>query len=420
MLRRFPSLKEFIRGIYGEIDTTKGNRTTANLILFPTTFRPGNSTNDTSDATTKHEHVDEDDYLIHLEEILRRIHDKFYDTVDQIKELKAKGIKEADSSIARYCSPGTLSPCTKQIIKELQYEVLKGANIVFTGVIPTNIPPEKSDIWQRSERLGAKVSRHLVTPKDVRDPSDVTTHVIAARLGTEKTYHAIKTPGIKIVKPDWLWCCEERWEWVNERLFAVEGIEKYKRETRSQRTPQGTPHHWKKGSKTESNPETSKVRGDEDAITKDETMRERTCSSSSADLLMASLHPLLSFSSTEMEAMDKEVEELMNSDADDEAESDVIGSISGSSSSSSVSSSSSSSSSSSPSSDNDNDNSSDVTKKRKVSESDSEDNTSKKLKEGHSQSDDESDDYARRSSPSDDDGDDDDMAALLEAELSHD
>ncbi|KAK3734002.1 hypothetical protein QZH41_009847 [Actinostola sp. cb2023] len=377
-----------------------------------------------SDSTSDRQyHVDDDDYLVHLEDILRRIHDKFYSTVDQIKELKAKGIKEADSNIARYCSPGTLTPCTKQIIKELQSQVLKGTNIAFTGVIPTNIQPEKSEIWQRTLRLGAKISRHVVCPKDARHPGKVTTHVIAARLGTEKTYRAMKTPGIKLVKPDWLWCCEERWEWVEERLFSVDGIDKYKKEVRNQRTPQGTPQNWKKSIKTEKNTE---VTDDKDETNTDVTTRERTCSSSSADLLMASLHPLLSFSSTEMAAMDKEVEELMNSSAD---ESDVIGSISGSSSSGGSSSSSSSSSSTSSASDDEDGNTKleDSTKKRRMSDSDGDgdDNLSKKRKEELSPNSDESDDYTRRSSPSDDDDDDDgddddDMAALLEAELSHD
>lgn len=367
---------------------------------------------------TKHNHMDDDDYLLHVEEVLKQIHDKFYETVDKIKELKAKGIKETDSEIVRYCSPGTLTPCTKQIIKELQSRVLKGANIVFTGVIPTNIPPEKSDIWQRTERLGAKVSRNLVTPKDARDPSEVTTHVIAARLGTEKTYHAIKTPGIKIVKPGWLWCCEERWEWVDERLFIVEGVDKYKKDARHQRTPRGTPQGWKKLAKTENDIKSSNETSEESMTNEDGNSRQRTSSSSSADQLMATLHPLLSFSSTEMEAMDKEVEDLMNSSAD---ESDVIGSVSGSSSSTSRSSSSSSSN-SSPGSEDENDNSKDSLKKRKLSDDDSDDNLKKKRKkEMPNSSDDESDDYTRRSSPSDDDDadDEDDMAAQLEAELSH-
>jgi len=257
----------------------------------------------------------------------------------------------------------------------------------------------------------------LITPKEARDPSDVTTHVIAARLGTEKTYRAIKTPGIQIVKPDWLWCCEERWEWVDERLFAVEGVDKYKKDTRYQRTPQGTPQGWKKLAKTEM--DVKKAASEVAVTSEDDNSRERTCSSSSADQLMATLHPLLSFSSTEMEAMDKEVEELMNSSAD---ESDVIGSVSGSSSSSSRSSSSSSSN-SPQSSDDENDNTEHTLKKRRLSDSDSDDNLTKKRRKDLSNSDDESDDYTRRSSPSDDDDDaddEDDMAAQLEAELSHD
>ena len=50
------------------------------------------------------------------------------------------------------------------------------------------------------------------------------THLIAARLGTAKVNEArrLKSPGIKIVTPDWLWCCAERWEHIDERLFPLE------------------------------------------------------------------------------------------------------------------------------------------------------------------------------------------------------
>ena len=50
------------------------------------------------------------------------------------------------------------------------------------------------------------------------------THLIAARLGTAKVNEARrhKSSAIKIVTPDWLWCCAERWEHIDERLFPLE------------------------------------------------------------------------------------------------------------------------------------------------------------------------------------------------------
>lgn len=51
--------------------------------------------------------------------------------------------------------------------------------------------------------------------------SDKTTHLVAIRPGTAKANAAKKNPNIKIVNPDWLWTCAERWEHVDERLFPL-------------------------------------------------------------------------------------------------------------------------------------------------------------------------------------------------------
>ena len=61
----------------------------------------------------------------------------------------------------------------------------KGVNVLFSGVIPRNVIPERHKIFRAALALGAKVHKHLVTSGD-----DKTTHVVAARLGTEKVLHA--------------------------------------------------------------------------------------------------------------------------------------------------------------------------------------------------------------------------------------
>lgn len=48
-----------------------------------------------------------------------------------------------------------------------------------------------------------------------------TTHLVAIRPGTAKVNAAKKRGNIKIVNPDWLWACAERWEYVDERLFPL-------------------------------------------------------------------------------------------------------------------------------------------------------------------------------------------------------
>ena len=355
----------------------------------------------------------DDDYILHLEDILRRIHAVFYETMDSIRSKSAEEAKNIPS-IVKYCSPGTPTPDTKVIVTELRRDVLRGANIVFTGVIPTSARQEDSQPWRIACGLGAKVSNGIVTPKDTKCNSEVTTHVIAGRLGTEKSYRAVKSRGIKLVNPGWLFCCHERWEWVDERLFPVEGLEKYRQQIRDQGTPRGTPHGTP-GLNLE--PAAVENAWDMDVVDKEGVItKSRSDSASSADILMSTLNPLLSFSPSEVEAMDKEVEDLMN--ASDE-ESDLIGSVSDSSSSSD------SGSTSKRKREGEQDSREDennewLGKKRKIDddkcEKKDEDDEEEDDEEEQDSSSSDSDDYTHRSSPSDDD---DDMAAMLDAELSH-
>ena len=355
----------------------------------------------------------DDDYLLHLEDVLKRVHEVFYKTLDELKSISTEDLKSNanPASGAKYCTPGTTTPDAKAIVTELRREVLLGANVVFTGVIPTSAKQEESYAWRVACALGAKVSNTIVTPKDTTDPSDVTTHVIAGRLGTEKSYRAVKTRGVKLVNPGWLFCCSERWEWVDERLFSVEGLEKYKQQIRDQVTPRGTPRD-----AVMENDDLGSGDTGEDAGNK-----TRSESVSSADILMSTLNPLLSFSPSEVEAMDKEVEDLMNSS---DEESDLIGSVSDSSSSSDSENSKSTSKrkrGEEEESQEDANNES-LSKKRKVNDDDDDDDEEKDIDnddEGEGGSEDSSksdsdDDYTHRSSPSDDD---DDMAAMLDAEL---
>lgn len=55
----------------------------------------------------------------------------------------------------------------------------------------------------------------------MQDLTEKTTHLVAIRKGTAKANAAKKNPNIKIVNPDWLWSCAERWEHVDERLFPL-------------------------------------------------------------------------------------------------------------------------------------------------------------------------------------------------------
>ncbi len=151
---------------------------------------------------------DNDDYLIYLEDILKKIHHAFYEMYDQLKQKTDTG-ENSEGEI----------PDLKSIIPYVKRKVLKGVNVLFSGVIPTNQPMEKSRAYKVAWSLGAVVMTDFV-------PGE-TTHLVAAKLGTTKVRTAQKASGVQLVNPDWLWTCAERWERVDERLFPLTGDSSY-------------------------------------------------------------------------------------------------------------------------------------------------------------------------------------------------
>lgn len=124
---------------------------------------------------------DPDDYLIYLEDILKRIHKEFYDEYDQMERGEV--------------------PDLKQVIPKVRNNVLKGCNLVFSGLVPTHIKLKQSKAYQVARSLGATVTQDL---------EDDTTHLVAVRPGTAKVNAGRRKRNLKIVTPDWLWCCAER------------------------------------------------------------------------------------------------------------------------------------------------------------------------------------------------------------------
>jgi RNA polymerase II subunit A-like phosphatase len=263
-----------------------------------------------NDAVDGNHVEDHDDYLLYLEEILRRIHSSFYEVVAWNKQAEENG----DDSTAR------VAPDLRHIVPELRRSVLKGTNLVFTGVIPTNTAHEVSQAWKIAQQFGANVSKEVLTSKNA-DRSKRTTHVVAARPGTEKACHALRLPSVRLVNPNWLWTCAERWEWVDERLFPVEDHKLHTNDTPNF-SRQGTP---KAQLERDANSKNSNkgVESDEPGLP------------ISDDNLRIVLNPFLSFSSGEMEAMDKEVEDLMRSsdeeDDKDDGNEEILGTVSSSS-----------------------------------------------------------------------------------------
>uniref|UniRef100_A0A671SR46 RNA polymerase II subunit A C-terminal domain phosphatase n=1 Tax=Sinocyclocheilus anshuiensis TaxID=1608454 RepID=A0A671SR46_9TELE len=147
------------------------------------------------------EDMDQDDHLIYLEEVLVRIHSEYY------SRYEAFLTKESPES-----------PDIRKIIPELKGHALAGTTIIFSGLYPTNYSMERTREWYHTKALGAKLGKTLVL--NAKDPN-LTTHLIAARAGTEKVRQAQGCKHLHVVNPDWLWACLERWERVEERLFPL-------------------------------------------------------------------------------------------------------------------------------------------------------------------------------------------------------
>ncbi|KAM9434477.1 RNA polymerase II subunit A C-terminal domain phosphatase isoform 2-T2 [Clarias gariepinus] len=162
------------------------------------------------------EDTDKDDHLIYLQEILMRIHNEYYS--------RYEAYLRGDFSE---------TPDIRKIVPELKSSSLAGTNIVFSGLYPTNYPMERTRESYHAKALGAKVSKNLVL--SAKDPNS-TTHLIAARAGTEKVRQAQACKHLHVVNPDWLWGCLERWERVEEQLFPLK--EDY---TKSQRSSSPSP-----------------------------------------------------------------------------------------------------------------------------------------------------------------------------------
>ncbi|XP_065676394.1 RNA polymerase II subunit A C-terminal domain phosphatase isoform X2 [Hydra vulgaris] len=241
--------------------------------------------------------TDNDDYLFYLDEILERVHYSFYSTLDAVK---AKGgAASKDTEITKFCTFGTMNPDIRVILPELRRQTLKGCNIVFTGVIPTNCPLEKSKAWKTAVSLGARVTSEVVGKEE---DGLRTTHVVAARHGTHKAHKAYKSPDINLVNPNWLWCSSERWEWAEESIFPVPIVENGTPGSSRQVTPQH--NSFESFGKAHNKKKLSPLAEEGFEIPKDNTN------------LVNSNHPLSSLSKTDIDEMDKEVNELMSIDDD--------------------------------------------------------------------------------------------------------
>ncbi|XP_071957409.1 RNA polymerase II subunit A C-terminal domain phosphatase-like [Antedon mediterranea] len=239
---------------------------------------------------------DRDDYLLYLKENLIKVHKKFYEIYDHYKS------KSTDNT----CSV----PDLKAVVPSIRKSTLAGVNIVFSGVFPTDMPPEKSRAWKVAKELGATVSPSMIARfKDNAGPVNATTHLVAAKPGTEKVRQARRMKGVKVVTVDWLWCCQERWEHIDERVFLLHSSKKPGRGSRSRSSTPASAF-----TDSEKDQEVAKKRREKN------NPQARRLTRLSSDY-----NPLYSFSSEDLKCMDMEVEDIFNESSDESKSDDCSG-----------------------------------------------------------------------------------------------
>uniref|UniRef100_A0A1Q3EZ87 RNA polymerase II subunit A C-terminal domain phosphatase n=1 Tax=Culex tarsalis TaxID=7177 RepID=A0A1Q3EZ87_CULTA len=214
---------------------------------------------------------DPDDYLLYLENILQKIHEMFYKEYDSTKEISD----------------------LKRLIPQVKSQVLVGLKLVFSGLVPNSMKLHQSKAYQVARSLGATVTQNF-------EPD--TTHLVAVTFGTSKVHNARKNPKIKIVTPEWLWTCAERWEHVEELLFPL------KQSKPSKMSRQPPPH----------------CHSPEHVVNYGEGKSGSGSSKKSENVppkFIDTINPLLSFSNDDLDAMNDDFDEFFESDdssSDDE------------------------------------------------------------------------------------------------------
>lgn len=163
------------------------------------------------------------------------------------------------------------------MVPKIRSEVLVGKTLVFSGLVPNQIKLEKSRAYLIARSLGANVTQQL---------TEETTHLVASTAGTFKVNAARKLPNIRIVSPEWLWTCAERWECVDERLYPLDP---------------------KKASKTRQPP--AHCHSPEHVVNYNVSIANSESSSSSDEKVkfIDTINPLLTFSNDELKAMNNDV-----------------------------------------------------------------------------------------------------------------
>ncbi|XP_055352167.1 RNA polymerase II subunit A C-terminal domain phosphatase-like [Paramacrobiotus metropolitanus] len=164
-----------------------------------------------ADGAAEETQEDADDYLLYLRTILINIHAEYYRQYDELNPASSE-TASGDTSNRRL-------PKTKEVIPVLRKKVLQGCRLVFSGFFPSDTPSPERDKAEALVRSFGAVPQPSLLDK-AAEPQNYTTHLIAAKDGTEKV-HKAREMHVHVVNADWLAECVRRWERVDEKLFPL-------------------------------------------------------------------------------------------------------------------------------------------------------------------------------------------------------
>ena len=220
---------------------------------------------------------DPDNYLHYLEDILRKIHDEYY----QIYEARIRSHNNNNNNNEKSTDSFEVNesdlPDLKKVLPLIKSRVLSNVVITFSGVVPTGYDLKKQRCYLMTTSLGAKVNEELVLSNGDDDDDNVdeedtiqnqatnkakyeynfddeesssssggdtrsddseivknssgldskkrrryTTHLVAAKYGTSKVHDALKSKRpIKVVTPEWLINCAYKWIHCDEDEYKL-------------------------------------------------------------------------------------------------------------------------------------------------------------------------------------------------------
>lgn len=172
----------------------------------------------------QHRHllVDDDEELVALQDHLTDLHTAFYETYDKkrAERRQAEPSHPPGHSKRRRLSVDdgvdlSMVPDVGDILDEIKSNVLSGAVIVLSGLVPLGVKVSESDIGMQAQSFGAQVLDNV---------SKRVTHLVVAssRPRTKKVQQAAKISTIRIVNQNWLTDCLSQWRRLDERPYLLD------------------------------------------------------------------------------------------------------------------------------------------------------------------------------------------------------